>query len=236
MPNVLPVSLKMKRRHKRHPPLTREQQRLVEDHRWIAGRLAYGAKCLTGGTTGSLTRDDLESVAFFALCVAATRYDESKGIKYSTYAWNIARGYIQHALRDFSRMVRTPRWVSDYKKKIDDFMQEGKTYLEISTELGIDLDRVIMCVESTFNYHVSYDSGPEDWSSREFTFHDDEAKAALVSPALVSSLKSLTDAEMKMMERYVDDAQMSDEEREWCAEKFFELQSIAYGQREGLQD
>ncbi len=81
-----------RRRYKKYPTLTPEQQALVEEHKWIAGRLAHGAKCLTGGHTGSLTREDLESIANFALCVAATRYRPDMGVKYGTYAWNTARG------------------------------------------------------------------------------------------------------------------------------------------------
>jgi DNA-directed RNA polymerase specialized sigma subunit len=229
MSNALLARPKMKGRYKKYPPLTKAQQKLVEEHRWIAGRLAYGAQCHTGGATGSLTRDDLESVAMFALCVAATKYEPGMCVKYSTYAWNTARGYIQHALRDHSRMVRTPRWIGEYKKKVDALVMEGKTYEEIADELGIDTARVMMCEESSFNYHVSYDSSPEGWSTREFVSNTDEVKTTLISPALVESLKSLSDAEMKMMERYVDGAPLSEEEHEWCAERFHQLRSIAYG-------
>ena len=221
-----------RRRVKRHPPLTREQQKLVVEHQWIAGRLAYSAKCLTGGQTGTMTKEDLESVAYFALCVSASRYKPEFGFKFSTYAWNTARGYIQHALRDFSRMVRTPRWVEIYKKRVDTLLKDGRTYNEIAELLSISYDMVIICEESSFNYHVSYDSGPEEGMSRDFVFNIDEAKTALISPFLINSLRNMSDAEMGMMERYVDELPMSEEEREWCADKFYELRAIAYGQTE----
>ena len=175
-----------RRRYKKYPGLTPEQQSLVEEHKWIAGRLAHGAKCLTGGHTGSLTREDLESIANFALCVAATRYRPEMDVKYSTYAWNTARGYIQHALRDYSRMVRTPRWVANYKNKVSALMAEGKTYAEIATELNIDETKVIYCELSANNYHVSYDSTPEDWVTPEFVYDFEEHKATLLSPELVT--------------------------------------------------
>jgi DNA-directed RNA polymerase specialized sigma subunit len=233
MSNALLARPKMSRRRvKKHPPLTREQQKLVEEHGWIAGRLAYSAKCLTGGQTGTMTKEDLESVAYFALCVSASRYRPEFGFKFSTYAWNTARGYIQHALRDFSRMVRTPRWVEIYKKRVDNFLKEGKTYEQVAELLSISYDMVIMCEESSFNYHVSYDSGPEDGMSRGFIFNVDEAKATLISPSLLAGLKEMSEAEMLMMERYVDGNQMSEAEHEWCAEKFHELRAIAYGQSE----
>lgn len=218
-----------RRRYKKYPELTREQQALVEEHKWIAGRLAHGAKCLTGGHTGSLTREDLESIANFALCVAATRYRTDMNVKYSTYAWNTARGYIQHALRDYSRMVRTPRWIASYKKQVSKLTAEGKTYKEIAEILGIDETKVMHCEMSSNNYHISYDSSPEDWVTPEFVFEFQEHKATLLSPALVKEMRSLTDAEMKMLLQYIDEAPISDEEREWAANKFCELQGIAHG-------
>ena len=218
-----------RRRYKKYPGLTPEQQSLVEEHKWIAGRLAHGAKCLTGGHTGSLTREDLESIANFALCVAATRYRPEMDVKYSTYAWNTARGYIQHALRDYSRMVRTPRWVANYKNKVSALMAEGKTYAEIATELNIEESKVIYCELSANNYHISYDSTPEDWVTPEFVYDFEEHKATLLSPELVTQIRELSDAEMKMLLQYVEDAPISAEEREWAANKFYELQAVAHG-------
>lgn len=219
----------MARRQKKYPPLTREQQRLVAEHKWISGRLAYGAKCLTGGHTGSLTREDLESIANFALCVAATRYQPGMNIKFSTYAWNTARGYIRHALRDYSRMVRTPRWVASYKTEVKEMVREGLTYPEISEKMGIDESRVFMCDMSSNNYHVSYDSNPEDWVTKEFVFNADEVKSTLISASLVKEMKSMTDAEMSIMMKYVDDTPMTAEEREWASDRFYTLSSIAHG-------
>ena len=202
---------------------------LVAEHKWIAGRLAYGAKCLTGGHTGSLTREDLESIANFALCVAATRYRPDMYIKYSTYAWNTARGYIQHALRDYSRMVRTPRWIANYKGKVAELVAEGKTYKEIADELKLDEQKVLNCELSGNNYHVSYDSSPEDWVTSEFVYDFEEHKATLLSPELVEEIQGLTDAEMAMLIKYVEGHSISEEEMEWAAERFFQLQGIAYG-------
>jgi DNA-directed RNA polymerase specialized sigma subunit len=218
-----------RRRYKQYPTLTPEQQALVEEHKWIAGRLAHGAKCLTGGHTGSLTREDLESIANFALCVAATRYRPDMGVKYGTYAWNTARGYIQHALRDYSRMVRTPRWVANYKTKVSELVMEGKSYREIADILNIEESKVVHCELSANNYHVSYDSTPEDWVSPEFVYTMEEHKATLLSPQLVHHIRSLSDAEMKMLLRYIDEDPISEEEYEWASNRFHELQAIAHG-------
>lgn len=230
MPTASLVKHKMaRRRYKKYPTLTPEQQALVAEHKWIAGRLAYGAKCLTGGHTGSLTREDLESIANFALCVAATRYKPDMNVKYSTYAWNTARGYIQHALRDYSRMVRTPRWIANYKNQVAALVAEGKNYQEVAEILGLDESKVLHCEMSANNYHVSYDSSPEDWVTPEFVYDFEEHKATLLSPELIQEIRNLSDAEMKMLLQYIDDAPISEEEREWAASKFYELQSVAHG-------
>lgn len=237
MPTVSPAKRNMtRRRYKKYPALTVEQQRLVAEHHWIAGRLAHGAKCLTGGHTGSLTRDDLESIANFALCVAATRYRQDMNVKYSTYAWNTARGYIQHALRDYSRMVRTPRWIANYKARITALLSEGKTYLEVADILGLDEFKIMQCELSATNYHVSYDSSPEDWVTPEFVYEFDEHKATLLSPELIQEIRTLSDAEMKMLMQYIDGADISEEEREWASNRFFELRGVAYGLGEEFQD
>jgi DNA-directed RNA polymerase specialized sigma subunit len=207
---------------------------LVRDHKWIAGRLAYGAKCSTGGYTGSLTREDLESIANFALCVAATRYDPDKKVQFSTFAWRTARGYIQHALRDYSRMVKTPRWVATYKTKVDELLKQKKTYTEIATELGLPESKVIMVDMTTHNYHVSYDSNPEDWTTREFIFNDDDVKPYVASPELVSSMKELSESELNTVVKYAEEKDLSPEEREWAADKFYKLQAIAHGFTEDI--
>lgn len=230
-----PAKRKMtRRRYKKYPTLTPEQQALVEEHKWIAGRLAHGAKCLTGGHTGSLTREDLESIANFALCVAATRYRPDMGVKYGTYAWNTARGYIQHALRDYSRMVRTPRWVANYKTKVSELVTEGKSYREIAEILGIEEAKVVYCELSANNYHVSYDSTPDDWVTPEFVYNFEEHKATLLSPELIHQIRSLSDAEMKMLLQYVEGANISEEEYEWASSKFYELQAVAHGLSEEI--
>jgi hypothetical protein len=126
-------------------------------------------------------------------------------------------------------MVRTPRWVANSKKKVSDLLKEGKSYAEVAQELGMEEDRVIMCDMASYNYHISYDSQPEDWTTKEFVFEFDEAKSTLLSPELVREIRGLTDAEMTMLMRFISEDNISEEEKEWASEKFFELKGIAYG-------
>ena len=194
---------KKKDRKKKYPPLTDAQRKLVEDHMWIAGRLAHSARAMTGGFTGCFTRDDLESVAFFALCVAATRYDKSLGWEFSTFAWNTARGYIQHALRDHSRMVRIPRWIVPVREDVKRMLQEGATYEEICEELGLTEQQVLMCEQSWQEIHSSYDHTPDEWRPREFIYEMDEARV-LIGKDVVIALGDLPDSDLNLLLSHVE--------------------------------
>ena len=202
-----------KSRLKRYPPLTKEQQKLVEEHRWIAGRLAYSARFITGGHTGCYTKDDLESVALFALCVAATRYDPKLGWKFSTFAWNTARGWIQHALRDFSRMVRIPRWIGGVRADVKAMLDQGNTYEEIVDELGLDFHQVLMCEQSWQEIHSSYDHTPDESRPKEFIYEVNEVRAML-GAKVFEQVGDLTDAEIELMLLHVEGELETDEEKE----------------------
>ena len=201
-----------KDRRKKYPPLTREQQKLVQDHMWVAGRLAHSASRLTGGFTGCFTRSDLESVAHLALCVAATRFEPELGWKFSTFAWTTVRGWIQHALRDHSRMVKVPRWIPGIRKEVRELLQQGLSYSEISDELGLDEHQITMCEESWQEIHTSYDHTPDEYRPREFTYEIDEVKAIL-GPRIFEQVGDMQDSDIKILLLHVEGELETDDER-----------------------
>jgi len=203
---------KKPRRLKSYPKLNKKQQKLVEEHLWVAGRLAHSAKSLTGGFTGCYSKEDLESVAYFALCVAATRYDEALGWKFSTYAWGTCRGWIQHALRDYSRMVRIPRWISGVRQDCRDLLSQGMTYAEVAEELGIDEKQVLMCENSWKEIHYSYDHTPDESRPREFVYEVDEVKAVL-GVEVFEKVGDLSDSDIQLLLQYVEGLVESEQER-----------------------
>lgn len=238
MPKLLRKNAKLatpkmsRRRHKKYPPLTKHQKELVAEHKWIAGRLAYSAKCLTGGHTGMFTKEDLESVAIWALCVAATRYTPDRGVKFSTYAWSTARGYIQHALRDHSRMVRLPRWINDYRHKVREMLEGGMEYSAVAEELGIDEEKTILCELSWAEMHASYDHMPEGWREREFTYEIDEAKMMMMqNPEVLEAIQGMPEKELTLLLAYVDDQPLADVERAKAESSLEHLRSLVYDRR-----
>lgn len=200
-------------RQKQYPKLTKVQQKLVEEHLWVAGRLAHSARTLTGGFTGCYTKEDLESVALFALCVAATRYKPELGWKFSTYAWTTCRGWIQHALRDHSRLVRIPRWIGGIRKDVRELAKKGLTYEEIAEELDLDLHQVIQCEESWQEIHSSYDHTPDDSRPKEFTYQIDEVKA-MIGPHIFKQIGDFPDEDIKLLLLHVDGQLETEEEKD----------------------
>lgn len=214
-----------KDRKKKYPPLSDTQRKLVEDHMWIAGRLAHGARAITGGFTGCYSRDDLESVAFFALCVAATRYDKSLGWEFSTFAWNTARGYIQHALRDHSRIVRIPRWVMSVREDIKKLLQDGANYQEVAEEFSLTEQQVLMCEQSWQEIHSSYDHTPDERRPREFIYEIDEARV-IVGEEVIVALGNLPDGDLNLLLSHVEGGLEDPSEVERAEELLVFLQSL----------
>jgi DNA-directed RNA polymerase specialized sigma subunit len=220
-----------KRRTKQHPSLTKEQKKLVEEHLWVAGYAAYRVNSAKWGNTGALVMEDLVQVARFALCVAAVQFNPDRGVKFSTYACNKAQGYLQHALRDKSRMVRTPRWVEGIRNKVKDMLKEGKTYAEIAEELGIKEDKVAICHMAEQNYHLSYDSGPEDWTSPEFVYEEDPAKSVLRSSGVRDIITNMEESEVDLLVRYTENPNsLKEDELKWAILEFERLRAVAFGE------
>ena len=216
---------KKRSRLKKYPPLTREQQVLVKEHMWVAKRLAHSARSMTGGFTGCFTLDDLESVALFALCVSATRYKPELGWKFSTFAWNTVRGWIQHSLRDHSRMVKVPRWIPAIRQDVRDLAKQGLSYAEIAEELGLDEHQVAMCEESWQEIHSSYDHTPDDARPKEFIYEVDEVKTML-GPRVFEQVGDFSDSDIKLLLMHVEDELECEDEKARAQLLLEELRSI----------
>ena len=92
---------------------------------------------------------DLVSVGNIGLIKAAERFDETKGVKFISYAVWWIRQSIYHALEKYSRLVRLPanrfsllRRISWYIRTRRDFFC-WPTAEEIAEELGVSVEHVI---------------------------------------------------------------------------------------------
>jgi len=196
---------KRPRKKKKYGELTKVQQKLVEEHLWVAGRLAYSAICRTGNQTGCYTYDDLKSVGHFALCVAATKYNSSLKIKFSTFAWATVSGYIQHALRDQSRIVRPNRRYLGLRQRVRDLLTDGFTFEETANKLDISVEDVLNCELSWKEIYLSidYDSDGDGHSKMDLPYESD-ADELIIRSKMIELVHYLTDEELDLLEKYYE--------------------------------
>ena len=99
--------------------------------------------------------DDLYQVASLALIKGVERFDERKGLKFSTFITPTITGEIKNYFRDRSRLVHLPRKVSELrvsiKREAEKYLAEtGKnaTAKELAARLGVSEEEVLRCSEA----------------------------------------------------------------------------------------
>lgn len=95
--------------------------------------------------------DELQSAGYIGLIQAATRFDETKGFKFSTYASAMIRGYIYRYVREHSTTIRAPRKVRDllYHYYLSD--DEMPTADYIATNFGMSTKQAEQLITDAYN-------------------------------------------------------------------------------------
>ncbi len=110
--------------------------------------------------------DDLFQVASLALVKAVDRFDNVRGVKFSSFATPTLVGEIKNYFRDKTRIIRISRRDSEMIRKMDDAKevlqrQKGRNVKpeDIGQYLGIDVERVLELMETqSVGYATSLDS------------------------------------------------------------------------------
>ena len=125
------------------------RNQIVEKYLYIASVLA---KKFVGR---GVDYDDLYQVASLALIKGVDRFDERKGLKFSTFITPTITGEIKNYFRDRSRLVHLPRKVSELrvsiKREAEKYLAEtGKnaTAKELAARLGVSEEEVLRCSEA----------------------------------------------------------------------------------------
>ncbi len=125
------------------------RNQIVEKYLYIAAVLA---KKFVGR---GVEYDDLYQVASLALIKGVERFDERKGLKFSTFITPTITGEIKNYFRDRSRLVHLPRKVSELrvsiKREAEKYLAEtGKkaTVKELAARLGVSEEEVLRCSEA----------------------------------------------------------------------------------------
>jgi RNA polymerase sigma-B factor len=103
------------------------------------------ARAIAGRYTGrGIAREDLEQVAYLALCRAAAKFDGGKAEDFLTYAVPTIRGEIKRHFRDLGWVVRPPRRVQELQAGVVRLRDQsrdsqGRTpdEVEVADELGV---------------------------------------------------------------------------------------------------
>lgn len=96
----------------------------------------------------SATAEELEAEIRYELARRFKDFDPSRGVRWSTYAHNLARGACLHYLRDHAHMIRIPAWLREEGVKpsnvrsLDAVTEDGDDAIldNIAYEDGVDLD------------------------------------------------------------------------------------------------
>ena len=179
------------------------RNQIVEKYLYIASVLA---KKFVGR---GVEYDDLYQVASLALIKGVERFDERKGLKFSTFITPTITGEIKNYFRDRSRLVHLPRKVSELrvsiKREAEKFLAEtgrNATVKELAARLGVSEEDVLRCSEAG---GVGSLDGPLDRAggnmslygglpAEENVFEDVENR-----DAVHAALKNLSEEERKLV-------------------------------------
>ena len=135
----------------------------------IVERYLYIAAVLAKKFVGrGVDYDDLYQVASLALLKGVDRFDERKGLRFSTFITPTITGEIKNYFRDRSRLVHLPRRVSELRVGIkraseEFFAQTGRkpTAGELAEKLGVTEEEVLHCSDAGGVVSLDVPSGAE---------------------------------------------------------------------------
>ncbi len=192
------------------------RNRIVEKYLYIAAVLA---KKFVGR---GVDYDDLYQVASLALIKGVDRFDERKGLQFSTFITPTITGEIKNYFRDRSRLIHLPRRVAELrvsvKKAADEILSEtGKkpTAKQLSERLGVSEEEIVRAMEA--GGVVSLDRPVESDDDEGMSFYDvlpasdDYFEALEINDTVRSALRSLDETERKIV-RYRFEEELSQTE------------------------
>lgn len=154
--------------------------------------------------------DDLFQVASLALLKGIDRFDETKGLKFSTFITPTITGEIKNYFRDRSRLIHLPRRVAELRVSVKKAEEElalatGKnpTAKEIAEKLNVPEEDVLSCMEA--GSVVSLDRPVDGDSEEGASFYDmlpdgeDAFERIEQKDAVRRAIASLNETEKKLV-------------------------------------
>ena len=174
----------------------------------IAERYLYIASVLAKKFVGrGVEYDDLYQVASLALLKGIDRFDETKGIKFSTFITPTITGEIKNYFRDHSRLIHLPRRVAELRicigKAAEElFAETGRSpsAREIARRLGVSEEEIVRAQEA--GGVVSLDSPAEDGEGSYYEVlpsERDDFEKLENRDAVASALGELSEQERRLV-------------------------------------
>lgn len=126
----------------------------------LANRYLPLARHLARRYRGRAELDDLEQVASLALLKAIDRFDPSRGLEFSTYAYPTILGELKRYFRDLGWTVRVPRDLQELTLRLDGLREaltgelgRSPTVAELAERAGATEEQVIEAVSVGSAHH-----------------------------------------------------------------------------------
>lgn len=199
-----------------HSTIPPDRDEAIEQYaplvKYVVGRLAVGLPAI-------LDYEDLLSYGTIGLIEALDRYDDSKGVKFETYAISRIRGAIIDALRALDRL---PRSVRQKAKKLEQVSGEltrtlGREPTEEELAKAMDMTRaqynkalvdsswVTVSLDGLLNRDDSNDSPVEVASEDEEGDFSSRLERRQLLESLTGAIKSLPEREWLIVSLYYKD-------------------------------
>lgn len=134
--------------------LTAERQRLCTENLGLVHGVIHEMRRKRNRTISLLDYDDAYSAGLLGLVIAAGRFDESRQVKFGTYAWHWIRYTIQEAGCK-SLVVANPRRFFSDNKQFKQTHLQGNYYCDISSMQMIDSQEYLSDARMDFDSLIS---------------------------------------------------------------------------------
>ncbi|HVF32317.1 MAG TPA: SigB/SigF/SigG family RNA polymerase sigma factor [Acidimicrobiales bacterium] len=132
------------------------RERLVNAHLGLAGSLAsrFGSR--------QEAHDDLHQAALLGLLHAIDRFDPTRGVQFTTFAWATISGELKRHFRDRTWGVRVPRRVQELYLTTAEAMDaltnslgRSPTVAEVAERIGTSEEEVVEALEARSAYRLA---------------------------------------------------------------------------------
>lgn len=152
---------------------------------------------------GNPEYDDYFQEGCIGLILAATRFDESRGFQFSTYASSMIRGQIQRYRRDKGNIIRIPRDIYNGLMKVVQMTSQGMSLEDIEEMTGFTSKQIQECIQ--LGHVDTLDRNISDDTSKKSAPMYEVVEGSTVDLEEILSMDHITDSVDKVKEELTQD-------------------------------